>query len=428
MNHHDHPADVADELADALHSAAGAVPPYSGELAAAQRRGRAHRRHRTVTVAGFTALAVAAALGLPFALTGADPGSEAEPPVAALPGSAAASTAPGEPAQRLLLDGDGWVNMASAGEDSPEPPVGVSARESYEWYRDQPDATGVLGPIAEVLPDGDVAELDLDLPGVDSVRDMVALPDGRLVVIGLHDRTPGAEREDGPCVEGLDFPLLVVAADGSVSQSRQARVMCETLELLGADADTAYLVRGSRLVAHDLATGDERELLDAPEVSEVAWHGSIAGGRVVAVDDQLTAACASGEVLVADLAAGAWTDYPLPGEDCVDWAGPVQLSPDGRHVAAAFVSIGDGRSDLRVAVIDLTSGAVVLEHNLVGTDHENATGLTIRGGAAAPGGHIAGLAWDDRQTLRVAWYEVPREGVRWLPDLIQVDTLAVPGD
>lgn len=41
-------------------------------------------------------------------------------------------------------------------------------------------------------------------------------------------------------------------------------------------------------------------------------------------------------------------------------------------------------------------------------------------------GAIAGIAWDDQQTVRVAWHEMPEEGVHWQADLVQVATVTVP--
>jgi hypothetical protein len=424
--------DIPDDLVAAMRAAAGAAPPHSGDLAAVRRRGRARRRRRAAAVAGVAAVAVAAAVAVPSVIAGpAAPSADGSRVAVSRP------AAPAEPAQRLLINGAVWELVSS--EDGTElrgAESGETAREAYERLRAWPGAVGVISGWAELRPDGEVVELDLDLPGIDSISDVAAMPDGRLAAIGVVDRMPEVERDDGPCVEGVDFPLLVIEADGSVSRSREVRVMCETVRLLAADADTAYLARDSRLVAHDLATGEERTLVEAPHPLD-GGYGSVAPGRVAtAAAEPRDDPCPPDEVgeqivvRVVEFGSGASSSYPLRPRGCSGYAGAMRLSPDGRYAAVAFYRLlDDGRYfDLGVAILDLDTGDVVRDQTIVEgyQDRQDVTVDIGNGSITSTRGAISGIAWDDERTLRVAWYEVPDEGVHWISDVIQVSTISVP--
>jgi hypothetical protein len=441
--------DIPDDLAAAMQAAASAAPPHHGDLAAVRRRGRARRRRRTAAAGvAAAAVAVAAAIAIPSVIAGPVP-PPAGPPVAAPPPAVPPGSLPvappaarAEPAQRLLLlDSAGMVRIPSGGMVGEE--QGETAREAYERLQDVPGAVGVLGGPAELRPDGQVVDLDLALPEIDSVREVVAMPDGRLAAIGIVDRMPGVEREDGPCVEGADFPLLVIEADGSVGLRREVRVRCQALSLVAADAGTAYLVRDSRLVAHDLATGEERVLVDSAEVlgspdgAYLAGRASIAAGRLVtAAFEAERESCqpdgSAGRIVlrVTDFDTGATSAYPLTTAECAGVPGPVRISPDGRYAAIAFFgSAADlGRADLRVAVLDLDTGDVVADELIVPAPEVSGLPGGTQVGPhqiASTDGAISGIAWDDERTLRVAWYEVPDAGVHWISEVIQVSTVSV---
>jgi hypothetical protein len=309
----------------------------------------------------------------------------------------------------------------------------------------------VFGDLAEVLPDGSAVDIDLDLPQLDTVQEVVALPDGGFEVLGTVDLMPGVERPDGPCVAGLDMPLVVVEASGSVGTSRQVRVRCQALSLVGAETDTAYLLRDSRLVAHDLATGDERVLVDSPGLVRAGARVGVAGDAVVSVrpaqgdlENGCTALAAGATpeassvpgpqvaVTVWDLTTGdtAAAGYELPGTSCLDYPGPVRVSPDGHHAAIAYLHHDrDGaeeRFQLRVVVVDLDTGAVVADRTVLADTAD--LGTVFDYGPSRVGsshGAIAGLAWSDEATLRVGWYEVPAAGVHWITDVIEVATVSV---
>jgi hypothetical protein len=422
-------SEIPEVLAGAVRAAAAAAPPHPGDLAAVRRRAVTVRRHRTVTATGLVALGLLAVLG--FGVPAERPESRPEPMPAAEP----TPTPPAAPAQRLLIDGTGYVVQVSDEPEQPQPPDDATGRELYEWYSGRPGASGVLGTLAEVLPDGDVVELDLrGLPGINNgVRDVVAMPDGRLAALGLVDLLPGVQREDGPCVEGVEFRLLVVDARGDVEVSRNVREMCQDLVLLAADSDTAYLVRTSDLVAHDLDTGEETVLLTALELAFVADRASLAAGRLVTVANpaQTGAGCAAGgppgrlAVRVFDVPDGESVLYRVPtGSGCADLAGPVRLSPDGRHAAVAYHRfLPEGGGELSVAILDVATGRLVADRVVVSgvVDRLDVSRLMVGNGAGA----IAGLAWQDDRTLRYAWYELPEQGLHWLPDLLQVDSLTI---
>lgn len=419
---------LPDDVTEIVRTVAGAVPPHAGDLAAVRSRGRARVRHRALAATGSVALAVVAAIGAPVVLTGPEAAPPTSPPPAAS-GTPTESPAPAPAAQRLLLDGANLVTEIYIGEgedDGAEPPPGT-AREAYEWYQNRPNAVGVLAPLAEIRPDGVVVDLT-DLPEVDSVQQMVAMPDGRLAAIGLVDLMPGVERTDGPCVAGIATPLLVVERDGSVSVFRDLRVRCQTVTLVSADTGTAYLLRDDQLVAHDLATGAERVLLEPASAGQ-----DYAGGRLAGVVHSNEPACGPGTVgrlvlRVAEVATGATADHQVPADGCTGHGGQLRLSPDGRYAAHVYLA-EDG---IRIAIFDLDRDGTVVadrlvsdageERDRVGQTGHRGIAVWARTGSAG----VVGLAWDDPDTLRLAWYEVPGNRVYWLPDVLQQTTIDVP--
>lgn len=415
MNNHEFLSEIPDDLAASLRAAAYAAPPYPGDLAEVRRRRQARRRRRAVTATGLAATGVVAALGIPFAVGGA----------AGSGGEGTDQPAVASPAQRLLLRGDSWL-VATDGAELPDRPVG--AAELYRQYQGQPGVSGRLLPPSEVLPDGSVVELDLDPLGIDSVRQLVEMPDGRLALIGQVDRMPDIDTDDELCFEGIEFPLLVVEPDGSVSTSRDVREPCRTLTLVAADATTAYLVRDSRLVAHDLATGGEQILLDSVEALPADSAGvAYADGQIVTFVPGPNRSCEDGLALelplqdtddpairVTDVATGATVEHPMPQIDCLGSTELIRVSPDGSYAAVAY-ELGrmPGNHWVGVALVDVDSGKVVTEWSLTDTTTDRSV--------------VAGLAWKGGRTVRVAYYQAPQDRLNWVPSLIRVKTFSVPG-
>jgi hypothetical protein len=82
-------------------------------------------------------------------------------------------------------------------------------------------------PFFEVLADGSVAEVPLTVPDHTAVDQLRPLSDGRLLVRGSRDLMPGVARPDGPYVEGVEFPLMVVGLDGEIQSDQDLRLVGE---------------------------------------------------------------------------------------------------------------------------------------------------------------------------------------------------------
>jgi hypothetical protein len=418
--------EISEDLATALYAAAHAAPPYHGELSRVRARGRTHRHRRTAGLAGVATFVVAVVVAVPVVVS-SQAAPRAEIPGAADPPAVAVPLAPlGDSAERLLTDVWGYV-MSAEGHELIAP-QGVTPEEEYEHFRAIPGAVGVVGGgAAEIRPDGQVVPINLDLPGIDGVDNVVSMPDGRLAVTGYRSGQTDGEHEDGPCLGEVTISLLVVEMDGSVSGSREV-ARCRTVQLLDADSQTAYLVRGTQLVAHDLATGDEQVLLDSASVLGAEYpSGAVAGGRVAVVNDGYEWCGARGgnhqlAVLSAELDTGATSEHPIREVSCGTHVAAVRLSPDGRYAAVAYSTV-----ELRMAVVDLDAGEVVTDRAIVDASADedyifngSQYSLTTNHGA------IVGLAWQDEQSLLLASYQTPERGVHRLADVVEVETISMP--
>lgn len=401
MRHH---REIADDLAAALRTAAALTPPYPGDLDGVRRRGRSRMRRRTASAAMLTALLVTVAVAAPALVTGGAPTTgpgPADPVTPALP--------TGPPAQRLLLDTVSWWVANSSWPD---------------------EFRGRL--VAEVSPGGQVRPLEL--PEVDAVQEVVLVGDGRLVMRGTVDLSrgypQGRDHGQGPCrPESHATRLFVLAGDGSVQVSRDLGTGCDAVRLMAADPDAAYLLRGSRLVAHDLASGAERVVGELPEYLGRPWAqppSHLTPSWPVAFDGRRLAAfrepdrvsdrvCGGHSIEVVDVETGDRVAHPMPTEwTCVPWVGALRLSPDGRYVAVAFDEHTTEWLKMRVVVLDLTRGTVAgrLEYDVAGA----------RAG-------VPGLAWRDGTTLQVvrpAAVNPQRLGADpRIEDLITVDTIVI---
>ncbi|MET7833075.1 hypothetical protein ABZS44_09615 [Micromonospora sediminicola] len=385
---------VPDDLAELVHRAARAGAAHPADLAVVRRRAATRARRRRVTgVVGLVALVALTGGALPLLTDGGRPAPPVSAPSGSVSGDDPASSAPpGGTAQRLILAGEG-------GTVRPD--------------RDGPEIGLLSGLADELTPDGEVVRHRVPA----GWEQTTALPDGRLVGLQLTDRTPGTRRPDGPDVAGLSIRLVVLGPDDRVQVRREVRVKGQAIKLAGADARYAYLVRGGTgLVAHDLASGREKVLVrTGPDTGgELPFReADVRAGVVASVTG--TPEVTGCRIEVRRLVGGARRAFPPLGGEC---APSIRLSPDGSLVAVPYRrQTGARTAEYRVAVLDTTTGERRVDR-LVGTAG-SARGL--------PAGGTWGCAWDDGDTVRVVWAQLPdpaRE-VYSVADLARVVTVDV---
>jgi hypothetical protein len=353
------PDQIRHGVEDLVHRAATAARPHVTDFDRVRRRAALRRRRRTAFTAGGAAALAAVLVLVPSTfLTRPAPRSNIAVPIAPATSTATA------PAQRLILPGRGWTGSVEG-----RPTVGVA---------------GVDG-IVEVHADGRFDVLP-GPPGLDQLHHMEALVDGGLVVLGSRDLMPGVERDDGPMVEGVEFPLIVTRADGAVVSRRDVRIQGEHVALLGVADGVAYLARKAGVVAHNLDTGAERLVVP---LTEEFFHGDQAGSTVVLLTQ--------GELVVVDLVAGRQTGrFAVPGRH-----GNVRLSPDGRSVAVVSMQSRNEIDEI-VEIRDVGTGKV-------------STVRQLRSNIPMWTSDATGLAWTDADTVRAAWLEPPRDADRIYP-------------
>ncbi|GAA4970401.1 hypothetical protein [Actinoplanes utahensis] len=369
---------IPQNVSEAVRVAAGAARGYPGDLADIHRRVR-RRRNRQALVC---AAAVVAVLGAAAAGAAAwrRPTAPVVTPAATGPARSAEpspSTAPTrrDPAQPLILD-------AAAGS-----------------YRGSDGRTVVLGGdkrIGELLPGGELRGHPV-AGSRNWEKAVVVLPDGSLVAFGSHDTTPGVERTDGPNVSGLEYRLVGVDSDGTVSVQRNIRRKGEPVTLVTSTATTAYLWRPAGLAEHDLATGAERIVVKKAALGFEQVFGSLrmsdlAGDRLVVagMNDECKPS-------VYDIATSRRVAaLSLHGSKCVA-VNAMRLSPDGSKLAVAYQH-EDASAGLlsSVAVIRVADGTVITRRP------EPEMGTTQASWATS-------LAWADEQTVRAASYLVGAE-------------------
>jgi hypothetical protein len=356
---------------DLVHRAATAAQPHVTDFDRVRRRAAKRRRRRTRFAAGGAAFAAVFVLVATALLARPAPRPNVAAPIA--PATFSTST-PTAPAQRLILPGDGWTESVEG-----RPITGVAAVDG----------------IVEVHPDGRSVVLPRP-PDLDQIDHMEALADGGLVVLGSRDLMPGVERDDGPMVEGVEFPLVVTRADGAVVSRRDVRIHGEHVALLGVADGVAYLARKAGVVAHNLNTGAER--LVVPLTGDF-FDGDQAGSTAVLL--------AQGQLVVVDLLAGQQTGrFALPGH-----RGHVRLSPDGRSVAIVTMQ---GRNEINeiVEIRDVGTGKV-------------STTRQLRNDIRMWNSDTTGLAWIDADTVRAAWPEPPPDAGRIYPFLEVLHTAQI---
>lgn len=259
----------------------------------------------------------------------------------------------------------------------------------------------------EVLREGTLTSLPVP-PGVDT-QTILGLPDGRLVILGIRDLTPGVARRDGADVAGIAYPLVVTTSDGTVLVDRDIRQRGRSVLLLAASSTEAFLYRsdatrtggpigGGELVAHDLATGAERAL---GRLTHTPRSGDIVGSILLVVSGATTG------------------DYETPGSCRVDvvpldgTVGPRQMtapdcfrpldvdpSPDGRYAAVAYDTSSDNGPEVRLAIIELEGGRLLSDESLGNPISPIFCPPDVCDGRELFG--YVGAAWLDPTTLRIA--------------------------
>jgi hypothetical protein len=275
----------------------------------------------------------------------------------------------------------------------------------------------------ELTADGQVVPLELD--GLDAHGPPRPLPDGGHVVVGIR---PVSEPlpEDFNEFTDLTFELAVVGADGEVEVEHD--LGNEQATLVGVTPTDALLIRQpeddrgmksgpASLVAHNLATGDERVV--HRDVSFDPGTNAWARWAVVGTDLVTVAAIEhlpqtpegeseeAGELpapmrvdctlRINDLTTGDDEERPLD-LGCREVMG-LQASPDGSQAAVVYDDADemDGAATY-LAVIDLPSGEVVHKELLGERSQCPDTGCP----PGAQNIEYHGVAWDDAATVRVA--------------------------
>jgi hypothetical protein len=229
---------------------------------------------------------------------------------------------------------------------------------------------------------------------------------------------------------------LILRNDGTVESERDLRIPGEQVQVLGIDDGAVVLERGAglapvpgagavnprRIVTLDLTTGVESIIgtLDT-------W---VAAGDV----DAQTLVVAESPPIGSSTGSCNMESFPLPAGTsrhlAVAGCGSVQglnVSPDGRLAAVAYRS---SHADvLRVSVIDLGTGTTTLQRDL-GYAMPYGDPSIVCGDACPPEAPVdlAGLAWADSTTLRIALIRHPASGQPRdlsIPGSVQVVTLTV---
>lgn len=374
---------LPEDLSAIVRDAAAALPPGGHQLAHVAPRRQAQRR-RTMTLsmamAGVTALA--AAVTVPLVLRSADD-----------PDRAAQATVP---AQRMFVYGFGGGGLE-----------GIRRASTPDGKK---DGVGVRVPegLVEITDSGPV--LLNDNPDLDMMQDsVVGLPDGRVVVFGAWDRSDGATKPDGTAVMDMRYTLVVLDKDGQTTTKRDLGAANGTARMPGVTGDAAYIVRGDRLVRHDLATGTEADVPAASRISHYLAQNwqlvAVGGGRAILEKGENLGTLA--KVVNLDGSGGDSAGIRVCGSNC-DLIGLIRLSPDGRHIAHAYPT-GEGKT--RLVVSDLNTGREVVGRDFDGRVQFGGPGL---------------MAWADDDTLRLGRVVAPeKDGAYDLKDVLSVETVKI---
>ncbi|GAA2491492.1 hypothetical protein [Winogradskya humida] len=314
---------IPNDMTALVRDVAHAAPGYAGSLDEVYRRYRRRRRSRAA-VGGVLALLLIAGVGLTIdhrpQRTSRQPATQTQ-----------TETKPtAKRAQGILVHGD------------PRLKGGVK----------------ITGTFWDAWPDRVVTSFDIHGVTWDGA---VALPGGRVVAV---------ERGAG----GHTWSLVEVDRSGTTLLRRELPASKgEPMSLLTADESTAYVWQERSLVAHDLATGTERPVLE------------IGTAPIQAVD------YADGRLAVAGLSADCQLNFgrgkpiealvaAMPPELKCGSVTDLRLSPDGKAIAVAYRRMD--RDEQRVALLNLPAAQVLADQKVTATSADQ-----VR------------LAWQDNRTL-----------------------------
>lgn len=367
---------VPEDLSAVVRDAAAALPPGGHHLSRVAPRRRAQRRRTATLSMALAGVAVlAAAVAVPLSLRPA-------------PAPDRAGTPGGAIAQRMFVIGLG--DGLAQGIRKPRHPDGEFAVRVPTGLVEITDA----GPVA-VFDNPDLRLMGDDVAG---------LPDGGVVMSGAWDRSNGATKRDGTAVMDMRSVLVVVGKDGKTRSKRDLGAANGTIRMVGIDGDTVYLLRGDRLVRHELASGAERDVPAAAKLREdlrQGWEVKTAGaGRAILANSNRVGV----KAVSLDDASAEPVNLPACDSLCV-LTSLTRVSPDGRHAAYAY-SAKDGT---RLVVVDLTNGGTVAERDLPGEPRLAGPGM---------------LGWADGDTLRIGLVVAPeKDGTYDLKDVLKVETI-----
>ncbi|GHJ49973.1 hypothetical protein Cs7R123_73150 [Catellatospora sp. TT07R-123] len=413
--------DIPAEISALVHAAApGASRIPAAGVAAVQRRGVQWRRRRAAATTAVLAGLVAVVTVVPVwtaRAKGPDPAVSPRPSATAGPSaSPSPRTLTGQSAQRMINSWQGAYESASN--------VDYDGPYTVKNFRDVtlPDAVVVFPDFGELSDSGVGQPLRYRDTLLTSVDTVLPTPSGGLALLGSRDLDPGHRRPDGPCVTKLEFRLELYDATGRRTLSRNVRRQCHDVALVGVDERYAYLRRDDLVVAHDLATGGEHQVVDLrklPKPSEVGMSvpASVQSGRLVqSASDPLVGQADATAITVYDLADRRTYQLKLPENEA--FILEVRLSPDGTR--AAVVWRGMQRPfDLEVTVLDVATSAPLAHQVFKSTSR-------VPDASAGYATTYVGVAWHDASALRFAWYETPLTGKHLLSEMVRTDVITVP--
>jgi hypothetical protein len=230
-------------------------------------------------------------------------------------------------------------------------------------------------------------------PGFSKALQQVATPDGRIVVIGTvaHATT-----------------LAVLASDGTVITTRRV----SEADLSAATNTDVFLIRmGGVFVAHNIATGAEREVrrYDPDSMPSVMVADANADTVVVAPADLGNTSCSAA---LLDPRTGRQIRVitaPVPMCSPFD----IRLSPDGRYLAMRVPIPNTTSSGTRLFIMDVATGRAVRDFP-----------APVKKGPAT-GLWFTGWGWSGPNTVRVVSGQRPTEDITGLAKALQIDTFTV---